>query len=151
MQCWFQAVVCVSTPRMYPHSGYFLVNWYFWQNLRLWSKYLFQKSQCFGTPSKCQDCTEICTFEEGEQKAVVKSSDFLGSDNMNGECVYDCNPDGADPRYPEIPACRVEFKPHGVYSGDVIGLCFFSDNSCCHTPSVCQNCNQHCNINPLNH
>ena len=24
-QCWSQAVVCVSTPRMYPHRGYFLV------------------------------------------------------------------------------------------------------------------------------
>ena len=24
-QCWSQAVVCVSTPRMYPRSGYFLV------------------------------------------------------------------------------------------------------------------------------
>ena len=109
----------------------------------------FKISQCFGTPSKCQDCTEICTFEEGEQKAVVKSSDFLGSDNTNGECVYDCNPDGADPRYPEIPSCRVEFKPHGVYSGDIVGLCFFSDNSCRHTPPACQKCNQHCNINPL--
>ena len=25
-QCWSQAVVCVSTPRMYPQSRYFLVN-----------------------------------------------------------------------------------------------------------------------------
>ena len=24
-QCWSQAVVCASTPRMYPRSGYFLV------------------------------------------------------------------------------------------------------------------------------
>ena len=25
-QSWFQAVVCVRTPRMYPQSGYFLMN-----------------------------------------------------------------------------------------------------------------------------
>ena len=27
-QSWFQAVVCISTPRMYLHCGYFLVNYY---------------------------------------------------------------------------------------------------------------------------
>ena len=28
-QCWFQAVVCVSTPRMYPRSEYYLVDYQF--------------------------------------------------------------------------------------------------------------------------
>jgi len=32
----------------------------------------FNTGQCFGTPSKCQDCTEICTFEEGEKSCCKK-------------------------------------------------------------------------------
>ena len=107
-------------------------------------------SECFGTPTQCEDCTEICTFKDGEQKELLKIEDFLGWDNREGECIYDCNPDSADPRFPDsgIPDCRVEFKPKGVYSGDIIGLCFFSDNSCHYTPPACQKCNEHCKINP---
>ena len=103
----------------------------------------FPNNQCFGTPTACRKCTEICTFAEGEKKNLPKNKDFLGSDDVNGKCNYDCDPEGSDPRFQQIPTCRVEFKPSGIYSGPTSGLCF-PDDSCHGTPNACQDCKNHC-------
>ena len=86
---------------------------------------------------------EICTFAEGEQKNLPKNKDFLGSNNLNGKCNFDFDPEGSDPRFQQIPSCRVEFKPSGIYSGPTSGLCF-PDDSCHGTPNACQDCKNHC-------
>ena len=45
-QCWSKAVVCISTPRMYPWSGHFLVSCKRIYSLNLWSLILkFYKLQ----------------------------------------------------------------------------------------------------------